>query len=146
MSFDLSTIYIDEVQYNQFNEKYRYTLAHELGHYILHKSCYADLVFQSIEDYIRWRISMPAEEISWFETQGEWFASQLLVPTPQLIEVCKATITKHQQAFKKLPTIPDDIWSYIAIEVADYFEVNPPVVENRIKKENIAPIIPILNK
>ncbi len=146
LSYDLTTIYIDEMQYNQFNEKYRYTLAHELGHYVLHRACYEDLTFQSIEEYTRWIISMPADEISWFETQGEWFASQLLLPTYQLIHTCKTIITKHKEDFKKLPSIPDDIWSYIANEIADYFEVNPPVVENRIKKENIPAKIPILEK
>ena len=144
LSRDLSTIHVDEIQYNQFNEKYRYTLAHELGHYVLHKACYDDLTFQSIDDYKRWRISVPAEEISWFETQGEWFAGQLLVPTKQLIDVCHTVVAKHRPVFKKMTSIPDDIWSYISIEIAGYFDVNPPVVEIRIKKENIPNIIPIL--
>ena len=144
LSKDMSTIHVDEVQYNQYNEKYRYTLAHELGHYVLHRACYDELTFQSIEDYVRWRISEPAEEISWFETQGEWFASQLLVPAKQLLDVCKTVVAKHKNEFKKLESIPDDIWSYIAIEIADYFDVNPPVVENRIKKENIPGKISIL--
>lgn len=144
LSRDLSTIHVDEIQYNQFNEKYRYTLAHELGHYVLHKACYDDLTFQSIDDYKRWRMSVPTEEISWFETQGEWFAGQLLVPTKQLIAVCHTVVAKHQRVFKKLASIPDDIWSYISIEIAEHFDVNPPVVEIRIKKENIPNIIPIL--
>jgi Zn-dependent peptidase ImmA (M78 family) len=144
LSHDLTTIYVDEVQYNQFNEKYRYTLAHELGHYVLHKAFYDELTFQSTEEYVRWRISMPAEEIGWFETQGEWFAGQLLVPTNQLIDTCKKVIANHKNDFKKMSSIPDDIWSYIAIEIADYFDVNPPVIENRIKKESIPSKIPIL--
>ncbi len=146
LSRDLSTIHVDEIQYNQFNEKYRYTLAHELGHYVLHKACYDDLTFQSIDDYKRWRLSAPGDEISWFETQGEWFAGQLLVPTKQLIAVCNTVITKHRQIFKKMASIPDDIWSYISIEIAEHFDVNPPVVEIRIKKENIPTIIPILEQ
>jgi Zn-dependent peptidase ImmA (M78 family) len=43
LSKDRTTIYIDDVQYDQFNEKYRFTLAHELGHYILHESCYEQI-------------------------------------------------------------------------------------------------------
>lgn len=146
LSHDLSTIYVDEVQYSQYNEKYRYTLAHELGHYVLHRACYDELTFQSIDEYVRWRISMPADEISWFETQGEWFAGQLLVPTNKLIDTCKKVVAKHKNDFKKMSSIPDDIWSYIAIEIADYFDVNPPVVENRIKKENIPAKISILDE
>ena len=44
LSHDLSTISVDEYQYEQLNEKYRFTLAHELGHYILHKSFYQNLL------------------------------------------------------------------------------------------------------
>jgi Zn-dependent peptidase ImmA (M78 family) len=137
LSRDRSTIYVDEIQFNQFNEKYRYTFAHELGHYVLHQACYEDLPFQSPADYMKWRLSVPPDEISWFETQGEWFAGHLLVPTEQLERVCAAVVLKHQSTFKKFVTLPDDIWSYISNEVATHFDVNPPVVEIRIRKENI---------
>jgi hypothetical protein len=60
------------------------------------------------------------------------------------MDVCTSVVKKHKNEFKKLATIPDDIWSYISIEIADYFDVNPPVVENRIKKENIPAKISIL--
>jgi hypothetical protein len=37
----------------------------------------------------------------------------------------------------------DDVRLYISNEVATHFDVNPPVVEIRIKKENIPAKIPI---
>jgi len=49
LSADMSTIYVDEVQYDQYNEKYRYTLAHELGHYVLQKSVYENLPYKSFD-------------------------------------------------------------------------------------------------
>lgn len=143
LSRDRSTIYVDEVQYHQFNEKYRYTLAHELGHYVLHQTCYDDLPFQSPDEYVCWRLSVPKDDISWFETQGEWFAGHLLVPTEELERVCSAVTFKYQATFKKFAAIPEDIWSYISNEVATHFDVNPPVIEIRIKKENIPGRIPI---
>ena len=45
LSCDRTAIFVDEVQSDQYEEKYRYTLAHELGHYVLHRSCYEDLPF-----------------------------------------------------------------------------------------------------
>jgi len=143
LSRDLSTIYVDETQYSQFNEKYRYTLAHELGHYVLHKACYEDLPFRTPDEYVKWRLSLSQGDISWFETQGEWFAGQLLVPTVQLENVCKTVVAKYQETFKKFARMPDDVWSYISNEIATHFDVNPPVVEIRIKKENIPAKIPI---
>lgn len=143
LSRDRTTIYIDELQYDQFNEKYRFTIAHELGHYVLHKSCYENLPFESPDEYVKWRLSITPEDISWFETHGDWFAGHVLVPTNRLEKICLKVVSKYQDKFLKFKTIPDEIWSYISNEVATYFDVNPPVVEIRIKKENIPAKIPI---
>ena len=35
-----NTICVDQYQYETLNEKYRFTLAHELGHYLLHEEIY----------------------------------------------------------------------------------------------------------
>jgi hypothetical protein len=109
----------------------------------LHESCYEDFPFETPDEYVEWRQSIPNEDISWFETQGDWFAGQVLVPTRQLEEVCHAVVAEHQAIFAKFKEIPEDLWSYVSNEVARYFEVNPPVVEIRIRKENIPANIPI---
>ena len=81
LTHDLTTINVDDYQYDQLNEKYRFTLAHELGHYILHKSFYENLPpFRTSDEYIQWRLSIPREDITWFETHSDWFAEQVLVP------------------------------------------------------------------
>ena len=54
-----------------------------------------------------------------------------------LEEVCRKVVAKYQEKFAAFVRIPEDFWSYVSNEVARYFEVNPPVVEIRIKKENI---------
>ena len=143
LSADMSTIYVDEVQYEQYNEKYRYTLAHELGHFLLHKSVYENLPYKSPDGFINWRMNVPPQEIGWFETHGNWFAGHVLVPTSCLENVCRETVLKYQDTFSEFDSIPDDIWSYISNEVATYFDVNPPVIEAQIKKENIAQKITI---
>ncbi len=143
LSRDRTTINVDEYQYEEFYQKCRYTIAHELGHYLLHESCYRNLPFNYPDDYVKWKMSVPAEDIGWFETQGDWFAGQVLVPTNPLVEVCSEVVKKHKKALSKLPRVPDDFWSYAANEIATYFNVNPPVVEIRIKREKIASTIRI---
>ncbi len=143
LSDDRKTIHVDEYQYEQFNEKYRYTLAHEIGHYVLHQSCYGNLPFMSPDEYVEWRLSLPPEDIEWFEKHGDWFAEQVLVPTVHLEEVSRMVVDKHKATFSKMESIPDDIWSYISNEIARHFEVNPPVVEIRIKREGIPAKVPI---
>jgi len=81
--------------------------------------------------------SVPAEEMSWFETHGDWFAGHIPVPTDPLEKTCIEVAEKYKGIFSRFDTMPDDVWSYISNEVATHFEVNPPVVEIRIKKEGI---------
>ena len=135
---DCSAIFVDQFQADNYEEKYRFTLAHEIGHYVLHRSFYENLPFKAPDEYVAWRVSIAPEDMSWFETHGDWFAGHVLVPTNRLEKICLQVVGKYQKMFSKFGTIPDDIWSYISNEVAIHFEVNPPVVEIRIKKENIS--------
>ena len=81
-------IYVDEYQYDNFVEKYRFTLAHEVGHFVMHESVYEGLYFDSEQEFMEWLQSRPRNELGWFETQANWFAGQLLVPTWPLQENC----------------------------------------------------------
>ena len=47
----------------------------------MHKSLYEGVSFDSIQEYIEFLHSLPPKDVRWFETQGDWFADQLLVPT-----------------------------------------------------------------
>ncbi|MEW6187872.1 MAG: hypothetical protein AB1585_19255 [Thermodesulfobacteriota bacterium] len=144
MSRDRSTIYVDEIQSDEFPEKYRFTLAHELGDYVLHKNYYEDLSFESVDEFIQWKLSVPQDEIGWFETHADWFAEQVLVPISCLEVTCKEVIENYQHIFSQFKVIPDDFWSYVSKEVARPFEVNPPVIELRIKRTGLADKISII--
>ena len=101
---DHSAIFVDQFQADNYEEKCRYTLAHEVGHYVLHKSFYESLPFETSDEYVRWRVSIPPEEMSWFETHGDWFAGQILVPTNQLEEICLQVVEKYRDLFSKFET------------------------------------------
>ncbi len=146
LSKDRTTINVDEYQYENFYPKCRFTIAHELGHYVLHQSCYNDLLFDSPEEYEKWLLAEQPEVIDWFEKQSDWFAEQLLVPTKPLIEVCTRVVKKHEKALSKLTRVPDDFWSYASNEIAAHFDVNPPVVEIRIRREKISLKIRTVNE
>lgn len=144
LSRDRTTINVDEFQYDHLHEKFRFTLTHELGHYILHRSIYENLTFETPDEYIAWSLSIPPEEMSWFETHGDWFAEQVLVPTSRLEEICIRVVEKHQDKLSKLTKIPEDFWSYASNEIAKDFEVNPPPVAIRIAREKLSQKIPVL--
>jgi len=136
LSHDRKVIYIDEYQYNNFIEKYRFTLAHEVGHFILHESLYKDLSFNSVEEYIQFLKSIP--QIYWFETHGDWFAGQILVPTPKLEEHCIGLLEQYRDVYSQYKYLPHEFWSYASNGLADIFEVNPVVIEIRIRLESLS--------
>lgn len=131
-------IYIDEYQYDNFVEKLRFTLAHEVGHFIMHESLYEGLSFNSQQEYIEWLHSRPRNELGWFETQANWFAGQLLVPTEPLKEHCVNLLESNRDQFSKGKYLSHEFWSYASNELAEPFEVNPIVVEIRIRQESFA--------
>jgi hypothetical protein len=134
LSADRTAIYIDEYQYDNFVEKYRFTLAHEVGHYVMHKTLYENLKLSSVEEYIDFLKSIPRKELFWLESQGDSFAGHLLVPTKKLEELCVNLIEANKNNFSNgyHPSIA--FWSYASNELAEIFEVNPKVVEIRIDK------------
>ncbi len=69
-SGDLKNIYVDEYVYTERITRYRFTLAHEIGHIVLHRRLYDAHRFKSIQAWKEFINSMTEEEHSWLEYQG----------------------------------------------------------------------------
>jgi Zn-dependent peptidase ImmA (M78 family) len=83
---DLTSIYVDEnLSLNQ-PTRYRFTLAHEVGHVILHADFYQSAQCNSVVDWKGARPSMDKEQMRWLETHANSFASMVLMPDPQFQE------------------------------------------------------------
>ena len=77
---DFKTIVLDEKTALENENRYRFSIAHELGHIILHKEYYPSNI-NDVETYLRYApgyINGPAEN------QANMFAGVLLVPTADL--------------------------------------------------------------
>ncbi len=136
LSANRKIIFIDEYQYDNFVEKYRFTLAHEIGHFVMHESMYEGLSFDSVQEYIKFMHLLPQSELYWYETQSDWFAEQLLVPTTQLEKSCIDLLESNRSQFSEIQSLSYEFWSYASNELSDYFEVNPIVIDIRIQREN----------
>ena len=85
-SGDLKNIYVDEYIYSDRLTRYRFTLAHEIGHVVLHRHLYHAHTFKSVHNWKDFINSMTEEEHSWLEYQGYAFAVLILVPKQNLIK------------------------------------------------------------
>ncbi|MBM4140514.1 MAG: ImmA/IrrE family metallo-endopeptidase [Nitrospira sp.] len=86
ISGDLKSIYVDEYIYTDRITRYRFTLAHEIGHVVLHRHLYASHKFKSIPRWKEFINSLTEEEHSWLEYQGYAFAGLVLVPKQHLVK------------------------------------------------------------
>lgn len=87
LSKDLTVIFVDSGMFHdsRFESRLRFTLAHELGHLILHKEFYLDAEFKSPEEWIELMNSIEPNDLSWYETHANEFAGRLLVSN----KICK---------------------------------------------------------
>lgn len=136
LSQSRKVIYIDEYQYDNFVEKYRFTLAHEVGHFIMHEFLYEGLTFDCDENFLKWIDTRPRSEVNWLESQANWFAGLVLVPFEQLEKQCIELLDLNHIRFSDSDYLPREFWSYASNDLAELFEVSPKVVEIRIEREN----------
>jgi len=83
---DLAGIAVDYDHYmdEKFANRMRFSFAHELGHFFLHKDMYAVIVFESAEEWKEILQSLSDTEYRNFEYQANEFAGRLLVPREDL--------------------------------------------------------------
>ena len=146
ISQDYTAIYVDEFLYtdDRYYKRVRFTLAHEIGHYILHRSTIDNQKFTDAEDWIRFRLNLNDETLGWFETQASEFAGRLLVPIDPLVEEFRAkrgSILRKYSSWDSKPISDDDLFSMVAPLVCGRFDVSSEVIERRLRKENILAIL-----
>ena len=84
LSLDLTSITVDEYVLERQPTRYRFTLAHELGHKVLHAKELGELACQSPGQWKQHYYTLPEEDYGWFERQAYWFAGAILVPEQTL--------------------------------------------------------------
>ena len=83
-SSDFSCIFVDEYVYKEREYRYRFTLAHELGHFALHKNLFEQYKFESVEDWKAFVSQVDQRDYDKFEFQGYAFAGLFIFPPEHL--------------------------------------------------------------
>ena len=131
LTFIPDTIYVDQRQMETQETRYRFTLAHEVGHWILHRDLYNDEKVSDLEAYLRMYEAMDDEDLSACEFQARNLGGRILLPRAPFLEVV-------EQAFKPLrPKVPQKadtklVCGRLAKVVAPRFNVHEQVIETRL--------------
>ena len=136
LSGDLSEIIFD----NERPEvRIRFSIAHEVGHFVLHKDQINILRATSYENWKDIIKSIPGPIWGRAEYQASEFAGRLLVPKQALIQ----SIMKRKSLIKKAKEILNDdsasLIEYLASNISKEFSVADKMMSIRFHKEDINP-------
>ena len=134
---DLREIWVDQFVYDSRPGRYRFTLAHEIGHSILHADIFSSQSFHSIDEWKVFMNSIADKEHGWLEYQAYAFAGLVLVPAASLESAARQCVEKVKSEGIDLYENWDFAWSRIAAFLAKQFEVSTGVIERRIEKDNL---------
>lgn len=127
ISADFKTIYVDADKYRYESYRYRFSVAHELGHYILHKEYFSSRVgsFEEWQELSDDKLSRVAE------FQANYFAGCLLAPEDELLRALNA---KFGGSFARnyFGTRRSEI-AGILVDIQRLFNVSGQVVGRRIQ-------------
>src|SRR5947209_11707347 len=97
---DLKTIVVDRDAFmdRRAENRLRFSVAHELGHLVLHSDVYGTLQHGSVEDWMDFLTAIPEAEYNWLESHAYEFAGRLRVPPDALSEAVKDAVRLAEQA------------------------------------------------
>jgi len=131
----LDEISIDQHVYEHQPGRYRFTLAHEVGHVILHADLFKEHRFRGVDEWKRFVRAFPDLELSRLEWQAHSFAGLVLVPSETLHRELKSAAgqVKAKSVTKEL----DFAKALIVDMVATRFQVSGDVIERRLNFDQI---------
>lgn len=137
LSADRSAIYVDEAAYDHtVLYHYRFTLAHEVAHLVLHRDLFDAAEFGSIEDWKRFLGEMPEWARSRYEWQGYNLGGLLLVQEEPLDRhISSAVEMARKKSFDEIDLREEAHRDYIAEYVGRRFDVSQDVILKRGAKD-----------
>jgi len=139
---DLSGIVVDHECYmnDKFLNRLRFSMAHELGHYFLHREIYSVLSLSSLEDWKEFIQNVPETEYEAFEYQANEFAGRFLVPHEKLKSAIMDSIEMiRRSGIEHMLSDSDMVLSRISPFLRRIFGVSEQVIEIRVRREKLWP-------
>jgi len=118
-------------------KRLRFSIAHELGHYIMHRELLNEVRFSDFDAFKRW-IS-DHRRSGRIEDQANEFAGRFLVPLDMLLAEYDAIQERMAAAEPRWREI-EGIRAFVAKKIAPRFGINPQVIETRFDHERIWPL------
>lgn len=140
---DYSGVVVDLESFmeDRFQNRFRFSLAHEIGHLILHRNLFEKYPIRSIEEWGLFITEIPDDQYRYIEYQANEFAGRLLVPGNVLmkeVENC-VDLIKDPELIEFLKKSPEAIFPSISPMISRVFGVSDEVIQLRFTREEIGP-------
>jgi len=148
-SSNLKFIYVDDFVFSKRPYRYRFTLAHELGHILLHKKFFEAFHFNSVSSWEEFVTQVDPHDYDRLETQCYHFSGLILVPPKPLrqslldnLDFISPDVEKAKSAGIERNQYLDYVKNGIASKIAPFFEVSTDVIVRRIELGKLEELIP----
>ena len=131
----LDEISVDQHVYEHRPGRYRFTLAHEVGHVVLHAELFKEHRFRGADEWKRFVRAFPDLDLSRLEWQAHSFAGLVLVPSEALQRELKSAAKRVKASSIAKET--DFTKSLIVDMMATRFQVSGDVIERRLTYDQI---------
>ena len=142
ISRDLASVTVDQFILERRPNRYRFSLAHELGHLELHRDVFKQLEFSSVEDWKKLQQSIGESDYGWLEWQAYAFAGLTLVPPSELAKIFAELKGRASEVGLDLQKTGEVGLAYVSNELAARFGVSKEVIERRLTKDGLWKIQP----
>jgi Zn-dependent peptidase ImmA (M78 family) len=132
-SSDFKSIHVDKFVLENRERRYRFSLAHEVGHILLHQDCLSAFTFKSIEEWKTFQCDIDDESNAWLEFQANSFGGLVLVPREPLASNKKNIEEQIKKAGRDSTT--DAAQLIVAERIAIEFNVSKEVIDRRLQKD-----------
>lgn len=136
LSHDTRTIFVDLRQCEEMETRYRFSLAHEVGHLLLHADLYRGSRLASFSDWLAFHGGLDPILRDSMEWQARSLAGRILVPAATLLDRAQQLLDRVK---KRLPksTSSEALFGSISIPLADVFKVHEEVVRIRLSGDRL---------
>jgi len=123
------SIYVDYDKYSdeRYSNRLRFSFAHEIGHFILHRDIYKNFGIKNLKDFYRFIEEFPSDQYGYLESQANKFANHLLIPRERLSEEKARELNIKKDFLKKIDN--KIINTYLAVPIAKIFGVSENAAE-----------------
>jgi len=142
ISGDLATIYVDEFIYYNRPARYRFTIAHEVGHLVFHSQLMSAVRPNSVSEWKDFVLGIDEDAYDWLEYQAYTFAAAVLVPRSELkpcfareIELLRPKIELVRSKGLSIESSRDYIINAVATKAISVFDVSADALVRRISRE-----------